>query len=92
MHHPSRCEAPSAFQGGEMHEHHYYQRSGIFLNEDINVVKSAYETVLSAEPDSALSATDVARYVLKMYDRGVVDPSKLQGLAVLYFRTKLRVG
>lgn len=62
-----------------MHEHHYYQRSGIFLNEDINVVKSAYETVLSAEPDSALSATDVARYVLKMYDRGVVDPRNFKG-------------
>lgn len=72
--------------------HHEYQSSGIFLNDDINVVKAAYENVLSAEHDLALCRTDVARYVLKMYDRGVVDPLKLQQLAGLYFRTKLRVG
>jgi hypothetical protein len=47
---------------------------------------------VSAERDPALCPADVARYVLKMYDRGVVDPSKLQQLAALYFRTKLRVG
>ncbi|AAK90662.2 hypothetical protein EXN51_15080 [Agrobacterium fabrum] len=33
-----------------------------------------------------------ARYVLRTFDRGVVDPSKLQQLPALYFRTKLRIG
>lgn len=75
-----------------MQASHDYLTSGIFLNEDINIVKAAYENVLSAEQDPALCRTDVARYVLKMYDRGVVDPLKLQRLAALYFRTKLRVG
>ncbi|CUX50002.1 MULTISPECIES: hypothetical protein [Rhizobium/Agrobacterium group] len=75
-----------------MHASHEYQSSGIFLNEDINIVKAAYENVLSAERDPALCRADVARYVLKMYDRGVVDPLKLQRLATLYFRTKLLVG
>ncbi|QDG94401.1 hypothetical protein NIBR502774_17710 (plasmid) [Rhizobium sp. NIBRBAC000502774] len=75
-----------------MPANHEYQSSGIFLNDDINIVKSAYENVLSVERDPALPRTDVARYVLKMYDRGVVDPLKLQRLAALYFRTKLRIG
>lgn len=75
-----------------MNASHDYQSSGIFLNEDINIVQAAYENVVSAERDPALCRADVARYVLKMYDRGVVDPSKLQQLAALYFRTKLRVG
>ncbi|WCJ64167.1 hypothetical protein [Agrobacterium tumefaciens] len=69
-----------------------YQSSGIFLNEDINIIEAAYENVLSLERNPALCRADVARYVLKMYDRGVVDPLKLQRLATLYFRTKLRVG
>ncbi len=75
-----------------MHANDGYKSSGIFLDQDINIVKAAYDTVVSAERDPALCRADVARYVLKMYDRGVVDPSKLQQLAVLYFRTKLRVG
>lgn len=49
--------------------------AGIFLNDDINIVKAACDTVVSAEHDPALRRADVARYVLKMYDRGVVDPS-----------------
>jgi len=75
-----------------MQTNHEYLSAGIFLNEDINIVKAAYENVVSAERDPTLCPADVARYVLKMYDRGVVDPSKLQQLAALYFRTKLRVG
>jgi hypothetical protein len=81
-----------AFQGGEMYANHEYKSSGIFLDKDIDIVKTAYEAVVSGERDPALSRADVARYVLKMYDRGVVNPSKLQQLAALYFRTKLRGG
>ncbi|MDP9563395.1 UNVERIFIED_ORG: hypothetical protein J2740_004607 [Rhizobium nepotum] len=75
-----------------MQASHEYQSSGIFLNEDINIVKAAYEKVLSTERDLDLCRMDVARYVLKMYERGIVDPLKLERLAALYFRTKLRVG
>lgn len=75
-----------------MQVNYEYQSSGIFLNEDINIIEAAYENVLSVERNPALGRADVARYVLKMYDRGVVDPLKLQRLATLYFRTKLRVG
>lgn len=71
---------------------HEYKSSGIFLDDDINIVKAAYDNVLLGESDQTLSRMDVARYVLKMYDRGVVDPAKLQRLAELYFRTKLRLG
>ncbi|OAE47944.1 hypothetical protein [Agrobacterium tumefaciens] len=74
-----------------MYANHEYQSSGIFLDEDINIVKAAFDNVVSAEPDPALCRAEVARYVLKMYDRGVVDPLKLQQLTALYFRTKLRV-
>jgi len=69
-----------------------YQSSGIFLDDDINIVKAAYDGVLSAEQDPCLRVDEVARYVLKMYDRGIVDPGKLQRMSALYFRTKLRVG
>ncbi|MDO3445536.1 hypothetical protein [Agrobacterium sp. V1] len=75
-----------------MQVNYEYQSSGIFLNEDMNIIEAAYENVLSVERNPALCRADVARYVLKMYDRGVVDPLKLQRLATLYFRTKLRVG
>ncbi|MGV1821799.1 hypothetical protein G6L32_26085 [Agrobacterium tumefaciens] len=69
-----------------------FQSSGIFLDDDINIVKAAYDGVLSTEQDPYLRVDEVARYVLKMYDRGVVDPGKLERLSTLYFRTKLRVG
>ncbi|WP_233284842.1 hypothetical protein [Agrobacterium tumefaciens] len=70
---------------GEMHANHEYESSGIFLNDDINIVKA----VVSSEEGPALCRADVARYVLKMYDRGLVDLSKLQQMAALYFRNKI---
>ncbi len=69
-----------------------YLRSAIFLNDDINVVQAAYERVLLSQPDPALCREEIARYVLAMYNRGIIDPEKLERLATLYFRTKLRVG
>jgi hypothetical protein len=65
-----------------------YQSSGIFLNDDINTVKSAYDSVLTGEHDPSLCVEDVARYVLKMYNRGIVDPGKLHEMSALYFRMR----
>ncbi len=48
-----------------MPANHEYQSSGIFMNDDINIVKLTSENFLSAEKDPALSGTDVARYILK---------------------------
>lgn len=58
----------------------------------MTVVQGAYERVLLSQPDSALCREEVARYVLTMYNRGIIDPAKLERPAILYFRTKLRVG
>ncbi len=69
--------------------HHGYQDPGIFLNEDMHIVQNAYDLVC-AEQREALepSRPEVARYVLRMYDRGIVDPIKLTRLASLHFRSK----
>lgn len=43
-----------------MQTNHEYLSAGIFLNEDINIVKAAYENVASAERDPPLCSADVA--------------------------------
>ncbi|MGN8153710.1 hypothetical protein ACTJK5_15695 [Agrobacterium sp. 22094] len=67
-----------------------HQSQGVFLNDDMRVVQTAYNGVLSEQwepiaPDTA----DVARYVLRMYDRGIVDAEKMTRLASLHFRYRL---
>ncbi|MDQ1183978.1 hypothetical protein QE408_001100 [Agrobacterium larrymoorei] len=69
-----------------------HQSQGIFLNDDMHIVQSAYSGVISEQweslgPDTA----DVARYVLRMYDRGIVDADKLTRLTSLHFRRRLHI-
>lgn len=66
------------------------QSQGVFLNDDMRVIQAAYSGVMSEQweplgPDTA----DVARYVLRMYDRGIVDAEKLTRLTSLHFRNRL---
>lgn len=56
----------------------------------MRVIQAAYSGVMSEQweplgPDTA----DVARYVLRMYDRGIVDAEKLTRLTSLHFRNRL---
>ena len=67
-------------------------RQGVFLNDDMRVVQTAYNCVLSERwepvgPDTA----DAAGYVLRMYDRGIVDADKLTRLTSLHFRNRLDI-
>ncbi|NTJ44876.1 hypothetical protein G6L28_19985 [Agrobacterium larrymoorei] len=67
--------------------HHGHQNPGIFLNEDMQIVQSAFDQVLGERWEAiGPSGSEVARYVLRMYDRGIVDPVQLARLACLHFR------
>ncbi len=75
---------------GKMSFHYQHQSPGIFLNDDLKVVHIAYSGVMgegwqTAKPCQA----EVARYVLRMYDRGIVDPGKLQRITSLHFHSRL---
>ncbi|MDQ1199326.1 hypothetical protein QE435_005083 [Rhizobium sp. SORGH_AS 787] len=67
--------------------HYQHQSPGVFLNDDLRIVQTAYSGVI-AQVCKALgpSHAEVARYVLRMYDRGIVDPQKLQQIATLHFK------
>lgn len=69
-----------------------HQSQGVFLNDDMRVIQAAYRGVIAENwqalgPDTA----DVARYVLRMYDRGIVDADKLTRLTSLHFRNRLHI-
>lgn len=72
--------------------HYQHQSPGVFLNDDLRIVQTAYSGVIGEgwktfEPCHA----EVARYVLRMYDRGIVDPQKLQQITSLHFQSRLRL-
>lgn len=75
-----------------MSAQHQYHTPGVFLNHDVSVVRAAYEGVMAQGwGRTSPSDAEVARYVLRMYDRGIVDIDRLQELAALHFRNRLRL-
>lgn len=72
--------------------HYQHQSPGVFLDDDLRIAQTAYSGVIAEgwktlEPCHA----EVARYVLRMYDRGIVDPNKLQQITTLYFQSRLQL-
>lgn len=61
--------------------------TGVFLNEDLRLAQIAYLRVIGKCGDVAVPyQSEVARYVLRMYERGLVDPEKLAELTCAHFR------
>ena len=76
---------------GKMSLLYQHQSPGVFLNDDLRIVHIAYSGVIAEGWETLKPChAEVARYVLRMYDRGIVDPAKLQQIASLHFHSRMQ--
>ncbi|WP_288426462.1 hypothetical protein [uncultured Agrobacterium sp.] len=72
--------------------HYQHQSPGVFLNDDLRIVQTAYSGVIAEVGQTFRpSHAEVARYVLRMYDRGIVDAQKLQQITSLHFHSRIQL-
>jgi hypothetical protein len=66
-------------------------RDGVFLPEDVNVLRSAYHLAL-ADDDCTKQSDDaetLGRLIIRLYRMGLVQPDKLASAASFMFSSRL---